>query len=185
MLGASALAGAEITSAALGDRYADIVFSNQTYVVVQAKNGTAGAVDVTLVATSGATTVLSNGFTYTAIGQIDTVTPNNGQIGTNVVLAGQRMLGGGTEARSVTLVGEVAFVSSSSETQIDLIAVSRAAGTGDVVVTSNDRARKLYGALGGEPAGFENKPLLGHDVPHERIRWADLTLLSAVASDQT
>ncbi|MAC10977.1 MAG: hypothetical protein CMN74_01845 [Sphingorhabdus sp.] len=53
------------------------------------------------------------------------------------------------------------------------------------VVTSNDRARKLYGALGGESAGFENKPLLGHDVPHERIRWADLTLLSAFASDQT
>ena len=52
------------------------------------------------------------------------------------------------------------------------------------VVTSNDRARKLYGALGGESAGFENKPLLGHDVPHERIRWVDLTQLSAVASQQ-
>ena len=46
------------------------------------------------------------------------------------------------------------------------------------VVTSNTRARALYGALGGEPAGFENKPLLGHDVPHERIRWPDLAVLA-------
>ena len=103
-------------------------------------NGTAGVVDVTLEATSGATTVRSNGFTYTAIGQIDTVTPNNGQIGTSIEIVGARMLGGGAEASSVTLAGEAAFISSSTATKVEIIAVSGAAGTGDVVITSNTGA---------------------------------------------
>jgi len=50
------------------------------------------------------------------------------------------------------------------------------------VVTPNHRARALYGALGGHSAGFENKPLLGHDVPHERIRWSNLAHLAAATA---
>ena len=140
LLGASASAGAEITTATLGSLNANIVFGNQTYVVLTVNNGTAGVVDVTLEATSGATTVRSNGFTYTAIGQIDTVTPNNGQIGTSIEIVGARMLGGGAEASSVTLAGEAAFISSSTATKVEIIAVSGAAGTGDVVITSNTGA---------------------------------------------
>ena len=50
------------------------------------------------------------------------------------------MLGGGAEASSVTLAGEAAFISSSTATKVEIIAVSGAAGTGDVVITSNTGA---------------------------------------------
>ncbi len=48
------------------------------------------------------------------------------------------------------------------------------------VVTSNVKAKALYLSLGGRSAGHENKPLLGHEVPHERICWTDLTVLAEV-----
>ena len=45
------------------------------------------------------------------------------------------------------------------------------------VVTANRRARALYLALGGCPAGIEDKNLYGTLVPNERIDWPDLGLL--------
>ena len=84
------------------------------------------------------TTVESNGFTYSVIGQIDTVTPSVGQLGTTVVLAGARMLGGGSTAVTVSLAGIDAFVvPGSTATEITVKAVGSAAGAGNVVVTSD------------------------------------------------
>ena len=45
------------------------------------------------------------------------------------------------------------------------------------VVTANVRARALYLALGGEPAGIEDKNLYGTMVPNERIDWPDFRVL--------
>jgi ribosomal protein S18 acetylase RimI-like enzyme len=45
------------------------------------------------------------------------------------------------------------------------------------VVAGNARARALYLALGGRPAGIEDKDLYGTLVPNERIEWDDLRLL--------
>ena len=45
------------------------------------------------------------------------------------------------------------------------------------VVAANVRARALYLALGGEPAGIVPKDLYGTMVPNERIAWHDLALL--------
>ena len=45
------------------------------------------------------------------------------------------------------------------------------------VVVRNSRARALYLALGGRPAGIEDKDLYGTLVPNERIEWSDLGLL--------
>jgi GNAT superfamily N-acetyltransferase len=45
------------------------------------------------------------------------------------------------------------------------------------VVAANLRARALYLALGGEPAGIEDKNLYGTLVPNERIEWPDLAVL--------
>ncbi|MEP3224407.1 MAG: N-acetyltransferase [Parasphingorhabdus sp.] len=46
------------------------------------------------------------------------------------------------------------------------------------VVVGNDRARKLYTKLGGEPDGTENKDLYGTMVPNERILWRDINILA-------
>ena len=45
------------------------------------------------------------------------------------------------------------------------------------VVATNARARALYLALGGMPAGLVDKNLYGTVVPNERIEWDDLSLL--------
>ena len=50
------------------------------------------------------------------------------------------------------------------------------------VVVGNDRARDLYLALGGSPAGIEEKDLYGTMVPNERIEWDDLHALLERAS---
>jgi ribosomal protein S18 acetylase RimI-like enzyme len=47
------------------------------------------------------------------------------------------------------------------------------------VVAVNARARALYLALGGRPAGIEDKNLYGTLVPNERIEWPDLAVLLA------
>jgi RimJ/RimL family protein N-acetyltransferase len=45
------------------------------------------------------------------------------------------------------------------------------------VVAANERARALYLALGGRPAGRVDKNLYGTVVPNDRIEWDDLSLL--------
>jgi ribosomal protein S18 acetylase RimI-like enzyme len=50
------------------------------------------------------------------------------------------------------------------------------------VVAANHRARALYLALGGRPAGVEDKDLYGTLVANERIEWDDLGLLLERAS---
>jgi ribosomal protein S18 acetylase RimI-like enzyme len=50
------------------------------------------------------------------------------------------------------------------------------------VVAANLRARSLYLALGGRPAGVEDKNLYGTLVANERIMWDDLGVLLARAS---
>jgi ribosomal protein S18 acetylase RimI-like enzyme len=50
------------------------------------------------------------------------------------------------------------------------------------VVAANRRARDLYLALGGRPAGVEDKDLYGTPVANERFEWDDLELLLARAS---
>jgi ribosomal protein S18 acetylase RimI-like enzyme len=52
------------------------------------------------------------------------------------------------------------------------------------VVVGNDRARDLYLALGGRPAGIEEKDFYGTLVPNERIEWDDLHLLLERASSR-
>jgi ribosomal protein S18 acetylase RimI-like enzyme len=50
------------------------------------------------------------------------------------------------------------------------------------VVAANLRARAFYLALGGRPAGVEDKDLYGTLVANERIEWDDLETLLARAS---
>ena len=94
-----------------------------------------------LEATSGATTTSKGGFTYTAVGVITTVTPNVGQLGTVVVINGDRLLGGGAKAASVTLVGETTTIKSSGATEV-VVQASASAKTdsGDIVIVADTGA---------------------------------------------
>ena len=55
------------------------------------------------------------------------------------------------------------------------------------VITSNQRARAFYLALGGEPGVVEDKNLYGTMVPNQRISWPDVAQLAerlAVSTNQ-
>jgi len=129
LLGEGAADDATIVSARLGTTKAEVVFANSTLVILDAADADAGTVNITLVATSGAKTVEADGWTYIELGEITAVSPSTGQFGTRVELSGARMLGGDTEAKSVTLAGVPAFVSSASASTISLIAADAADGT--------------------------------------------------------
>ena len=74
-------------------------------------------------------------------GVIASATPAEGHEGTNVVLAGTSMLGGGTEVVSVELAGVAATFGANSDTSIEVVAKSKdAAGAGAIVVTSDTGA---------------------------------------------
>ena len=68
-----------------------------------------------------------------------------------------------------------------AETARQVLAAGRKGGLLHVVV-GNRRARDLYLALGGRPAGIEDKDLYGTPVANERIEWDDLEILLTRAS---
>jgi hypothetical protein len=91
LLGKGAGDDEEIVSAKLGDAEATVEFSNGTYILLTATNSSGGDFDVTLEATSGATTVLADGFTYLQLGSVTEVEPATGQVGTLVTISGDRL----------------------------------------------------------------------------------------------
>ena len=141
LLGKAAANTDTVVSVKLGSVAATITKSSQTEVAIIVKSGDAGNVDVVLEATSGATTTSKGGFTYTAVGVIKTVTPNVGQLGTVVVINGERLLGGGAKAASVTLVGETTTIKSSGATEV-VVQASASAKTdsGDIVIVADTGA---------------------------------------------
>lgn len=47
------------------------------------------------------------------------------------------------------------------------------------VLEDNRRARTFYGRLGGKEVETKTKPIFDHDLPHVKIVWPDLALLTA------
>ena len=68
-----------------------------------------------------------------------------------------------------------------AETAHHFLAIGRKAAFLNVVA-ANRRARALYLALGGRPAGLEDKDLYGTLVANERIEWDDLDVLLTCAT---
>lgn len=80
----------------------DVISASDTEVVVAApQSPTAGVVDVTLIADTGAYTIAENAWTFVAPGVIDTVDPVSGQVGTRVTLYGQNLLQGAVNVTQV------------------------------------------------------------------------------------
>ena len=69
---------------------------------------------------------------------LQVVEPAQGQVGTAVVLKGERMLGGGTKPSAVSLAGvPVGDVTTFSDTEIKVVAASSAKKTGDIIIVSD------------------------------------------------
>eukprot|EP00054_Salpingoeca_dolichothecata_P029838 m.237174 g.237174 ORF g.237174 m.237174 type:complete len:469 (-) comp26557_c0_seq3:38-1444(-) len=96
---------------------------------------------MTIIASSGAITFLSDAFTYLVVGTITNVDPSVGQVGTLVTLTGTELLGSGSSVQSVRLSGSSATVMSASDTTVVVQAASSSnPGAGDVEIVSNTGA---------------------------------------------
>ncbi|MAE46192.1 MAG: hypothetical protein CMJ86_04790, partial [Planctomycetes bacterium] len=140
LLGNDPAEGSTITSVTFAGVSGTVLGASATEVTVAAASGTAGTGDVILTATSGALTVDEDGWTYNEVGVIDEVLPGSGQVGTYVTLRGERLLGGGDEATSVTLSESDATVVDSSATEVTIRAGVGDISTGDVVIVSDSGA---------------------------------------------
>ncbi|EGD83315.1 hypothetical protein PTSG_03923 [Salpingoeca rosetta] len=143
--------GTALQELRVGTLNATVTNATSTRVVASINNNmaTTGPVNVILESNTGALVVLGLGFTYTAVGEILSVSPDSGAAGTLVTISGQRLLGGAADVASVTLADVSATVLSANATQVVVEATTAAAaGAGDVVITGTT------GALVSKTTGF-------------------------------
>ncbi|EGD78400.1 hypothetical protein PTSG_12890, partial [Salpingoeca rosetta] len=135
-------AGALVHRVLLGDSEADVLFENDTLVVVRAGHGAAGVVHVVLESSSGALVSADNAFTYLERGEVAAVSPTSGQLGTLVTITGARLLGGGSSIRTATLSGvSTEVVGATASTVVVRVTSSFASmTTGDVMLVSDTYA---------------------------------------------
>ena len=111
-------------------------------IVVVAKTGTAKKGDVVITANTGGTVTKKTAWEQLKDGVITKVDPAKGHFGTTVVITGERMFGGSSDAASVTLAGVKATYTagSGSATKITVVSgVSANVGTaGDVVIVGGE-----------------------------------------------
>ncbi len=124
-----------------GEAVREIVRASNTEVVVVAAASAAAKVGaVVLVSSEGGLVELANGWRYLAPGLLASVEPNVGQFGTQVVLRGERLLGGGASVVSVTLNGaEVASIDAFNSTRV-VVTAGPGSGNGAVVITADTGA---------------------------------------------
>lgn len=125
------LAGTEAEILGSGDRLINLR-------VNYAGSGSAG--DVVVVSDSGAITTLVNGWTQHVDAEITTLTPSKGELGTIVVISGERLLGGGDHISKVVLAGAEATVLESSDTAVTVRSEINVPQVGDVQMTADTGA---------------------------------------------
>ena len=117
---------------------------NDSYVEVEAGEYlTSNLGSVELTSSNGAKVSSPSGWSYIIPGVITTVSPNQGQVGTEVTISGTNLFGGGISAKNVTFSGiPVEKVLSSTSTKI-VVKLGRSLSSGnpgDVVITSDTGA---------------------------------------------
>ena len=134
--------GSRLQSVSLAGSLADILAYNNTYIRVRAtRDSGIKPGDVTITTNTAAQVIKANAWTYVDPGDVDLVSPAQGQAGTRVTLKGQNLLAGGSTATSVTLAGvEVQQVVSASNTEVVVVAAAANASTGNIVITVNTGA---------------------------------------------
>ena len=130
--------GTDIIEVTLAGVEAKIDAGNDTHLVVVVQDG-AGDGDIVVTSNTGAQAVRESGWSYSALGSVDTASPSNGHGGTFVTISGSRLLGGGKKATSVKLAGiEVAKIVKSSEKEIVIQASPSAAAVTDKITIVSD-----------------------------------------------
>ncbi|MEC8482213.1 MAG: IPT/TIG domain-containing protein, partial [Pseudomonadota bacterium] len=138
--------GEAIASVTLASVTASVISFNDTTVVVEALEPSDPFVitvgDVVLVSNTGATITLVDGWQYNVAGNITSVTPAQGRVGTRVEIRGTDLLGRGTEVLHVLLNGIAAEVQGTpTETLIEVaVGASTSAGSGSIEILSNSGA---------------------------------------------
>jgi len=74
-------------------------------------------------------------------GKITDTSLDEGQIGSELRIFGERLRGGGDNVESVTLAGVTAELESETDTEVDVIVASATPRQGDIVLTANTGAR--------------------------------------------
>jgi hypothetical protein len=138
--------GSSLSTVTLGGVTARILSATDTFVIVEAAAGAAGAnLTVLLVANTGAEVALAASWTYLAAGVLQGVQPTSGQFGTSVTLTGHGLRGGGAHVVGVTLAGvAVSSITSENDVQVVVVAAHSGATTGQVIITS-DSGAIVYG----------------------------------------
>jgi hypothetical protein len=133
--------GTKITEVLLAGKKADIETNSCSFVRVKANEYGANINgEIIVISDTGARVVDLEGFTYVAPGNIDSVTPNAGQAGSQVTIKGTNIFGGGSSATSVTLGGVPATIQGSNSNSNEIVVVpnpgplSKEFITGDVVI---------------------------------------------------
>jgi len=112
--------------------------TNEQLVVIVPVSSSSGAVDIVLVAKSGAVVTGSSLWQFTEPAVVAPLSPAFGQFKSSVEITGSNLRTGANEIVSVTLSGvEVLEIVSESETLIEIVAASGPVGLGDVVITSD------------------------------------------------
>lgn len=121
--------------------------ATDTEVIVEAAQAIStqpGPVEISLSSGAQITSVTGITFEYLQPGQVDTVTPNIGTIGTRVTIMGSNLFGGGESVDRVSLGGVEAIIDSSSDSMVTVIAqLGVPISMSDVEIVSNTGARIL------------------------------------------
>ena len=136
---------ANISSVSLAGQIASIMGDpSDSQITVQAADapgGVNGTIEVTLTSGARITSDSDITFQYLERGQITSVTPSNGTVGTQVEIVGTNLLGGGNTVTNVILDGVNATNVTSSPTSITVTAGEGTPGTaGDVEIISETGA---------------------------------------------
>lgn len=134
--------GASIVSASLATIEAAVLSHSDSRVVLRAIASLTRTGDVVLVSNTGASVTSTNGWVYGAPGNVASVNPASGQLGTVVTILGTNLAGHGTRVVNVTLGGtpvqSINFVSA-AEVRV-VVARAPASAAGDVILTADSGA---------------------------------------------
>ena len=142
---------ADVASVSIDDQEASILTRNEGAMSVSVEVPRARRLgnfttDITVESRNYQVARLRNGFIYLTEGQINSISPNEGQRGTSISIVGDDLYGGGSSISSVTIGGIATQVTSSSPSMINITIPANPSSTSSfplsatIVIISNTGA---------------------------------------------
>lgn len=170
--------GETVNKVTLSNVEAELISFSDTSVSVRSRPGPAGNGHVVLLSDSGALVTLEDGWTFLAVGAVDTITPGIGQLNTVVTIAGARLFGGGNGIKTVTLSGLDAKVRSATNNQIVVVAPAstKSSGTRVTLLSSSGAIVEVDDkwAYASEGTVQSVSPKVGHFATRVTIKGSSL-----------